>query len=133
MCTKMHMLRVSVCVSACVYVCMCACVCVLVHVCVCLLAFDQKLMMTHNKHQYHTRQHRLFPLSPLPANLLRKPWSLWGWFSAIPTRWKKYIRNYTSSYTENADGSPHFLLTFHFLWHKAESGLEKQHARETLE
>lgn len=38
---------------------------------------------------------------------------------------KKYIKNYTSSYIGNADGDLYFLLTFHILWHKAVSGLDK--------
>lgn len=36
-------------------------------------------------------------------------------------RWEKYIKTYTIGYIKNADGNPYFLLTFHFLWHKAKS------------
>lgn len=99
-----------------------------------LYAFDQEyvLLMSQNKHQYHTREQCPPPLSLHYQQTFQTNPGLCKAVSAIPTRWGKYIRNYTSSYIENADGSPYFLLTFHFLWHKAVSGLEKQHARETL-
>lgn len=50
--------------------------------CVCMCVFDQELLMSHDKHQYHTGQRWFSPLSlsPLPANLLHKPRSLRGRF-----------------------------------------------------
>lgn len=96
---------------------------------VCLCVFDQVYVkiMSQNE-QYHTRQ---LHFTSLYYQFYTKP-GLWKAVSAIPTMWGKYIRNYTSSCIENADGNSYFLLTFHFLLDNTVNGLEKQHARETL-